>query len=104
LLELDRVQGRQRDAISQIQASEDQLVRAENMFKQLEARRSQVVFGEKKPEIALPPQPVAVRPSQPDVMLPSPPAVVLPISRNPIRWEPPPPAISDPTLAGLERL
>ena len=48
LAELDRVQGRQRDAGSQIQASEDQLTRAEEMFKQLEARRSQVAFGEKK--------------------------------------------------------
>ncbi|HEY2152432.1 MAG TPA: hypothetical protein VGH34_16605 [Vicinamibacterales bacterium] len=46
--ELDRVQGRQRDALSQVQASEDQLVRAESMFKQLESRRSQVAFGEKK--------------------------------------------------------
>jgi DNA repair exonuclease SbcCD ATPase subunit len=46
--ELDRVQGRQRDTSSQIQASEDQLTRAEGMFKQLESRRSQVAFGEKK--------------------------------------------------------
>src|SRR6185436_19070280 len=42
LVELDRVQGRQRDTTSQILASEDQLVRAENMYKQLEARRSQL--------------------------------------------------------------
>jgi hypothetical protein len=48
LAELDRVQGRQRDTTSQIQASEDQLMRAEEMYKQLEARRSQVAFGEKK--------------------------------------------------------
>ncbi|HEV8346927.1 MAG TPA: hypothetical protein VGQ16_10155 [Vicinamibacterales bacterium] len=48
LVELDRVQGRQRDTVSQIHASEDQLARAEQMFKQLEARRSQVAFGEKK--------------------------------------------------------
>src|SRR5439155_21136463 len=48
LVELDRVQSRQRDAASQVQASDDQLTRAENMYKQLEARRSQVVFGEKK--------------------------------------------------------
>src|SRR4029077_10914031 len=48
LAELDRVQGRQRDTTGQIQASEDQLMRAENMFKQLESRRSQVAFGEKK--------------------------------------------------------
>ena len=48
LAELDRVQGRQRDTVSQIHASEDQLARAEQMFKQLESRRSQVAFGEKK--------------------------------------------------------
>jgi len=48
MVELDRVQSRQRDTVSQIQASEDQLARAEQMFKQLEARRSQVAFGEKK--------------------------------------------------------
>src|SRR5260221_2628725 len=48
LAELDRVQSRQRDNASQIQASEDQLTRAENMYKQLESRRSQVAFGEKK--------------------------------------------------------
>src|SRR6185436_18565516 len=48
LVEIDRVQSRQRDTVSQIQASEDQLTRAENMFKQLESRRSQVAFGEKK--------------------------------------------------------
>src|SRR6185436_10209598 len=46
--ELDRVQSRQRDAVGQIQASEDQLARAETMFKQLEGRRAQVAFGEKK--------------------------------------------------------
>ena len=48
LAELDRVQSRQRDTVGQIQASEDQLARAEKMFKQLEQRRSQVAFGEKK--------------------------------------------------------
>src|SRR5207237_250784 len=48
LAELDRVQSRQRDTVSQIQASEDQLARAEKMFKQLEQRRTQVAFGEKK--------------------------------------------------------
>ena len=46
--ELDRVQSRQRDAVGQIQASEDQLARAETMFKQLEGRRAQVAFGERK--------------------------------------------------------
>src|SRR5262245_22504148 len=50
LIELDRVQGRQRDTVSQIHASEDQLARDEKMFKQLEARRSQVALGEKKME------------------------------------------------------
>jgi chromosome segregation ATPase len=48
LVELDRVQSRHRDTISQIQASEDQLGRAEKMFKLLEQRRAQVAFGEKK--------------------------------------------------------
>src|SRR6185436_6976308 len=48
LSELDRVQSRQRDAVGQITASEDQLTRAEGMFKQLEGRRAQVAFGEKK--------------------------------------------------------
>jgi chromosome segregation ATPase len=46
--ELDRVQSRQRDTVGQVQASEDQLARAETMFKQLEQRRTQVAFGEKK--------------------------------------------------------
>ena len=36
--ELDRVQSRQRDTVGQVQASEDQLGRAERMFKQLEQR------------------------------------------------------------------
>lgn len=48
LVDLDRVQNRQRDTVSHIQASEDQLSRAEKMFKQLEQRRAQVAFGEKK--------------------------------------------------------
>lgn len=48
LVELDRVQSRQRDTVSHIQTSEDQLARAEKMFKQLEQRRAQVAFGEKK--------------------------------------------------------
>ena len=48
LAELDRVQSRQRDAVSQGQASDDQLARAEDMFKQLESRRSQMTFSEKK--------------------------------------------------------
>src|SRR5262249_9805366 len=48
LTDLERVQSKQREAIGQVQASEDQLTRAEEMFKQLEQRRSQVAFGEKK--------------------------------------------------------
>src|SRR5204862_8322910 len=48
LTELDRVHSRQRDAVSQIQASEDQLARAEKMFQQLDQRRTQLAFGEKK--------------------------------------------------------
>jgi chromosome segregation ATPase len=48
IADIERVQARHRDTVSQIHASEDQLARAEAMFKQLEARRSQVAFGEKK--------------------------------------------------------
>ena len=48
LTELDRVQSRQRDAVGQIQASEDQLARAEKVYKLLEQRRAHVAFGEKK--------------------------------------------------------
>src|SRR5437773_2848635 len=113
LMELDRGQTRQRDATSRIQASEDHLARAENMFNQLEARRSQTALDEKKPEVVSPSpsQPVAVLPSPPDVALSSQPvavvtspqAVVEPIFQHPIRsGEPPPP--SDPTVSGLERL
>src|SRR5262249_54403355 len=43
-----RVQDKQRDTVSHIQASEDQLGRAEKMFKLLEQRRTQIAFGEKK--------------------------------------------------------
>src|SRR5262249_32360297 len=46
--DLDRVQGRQRDAVAQIQSSEDQLARAEKMFRQLEQRRTQAAVCEKK--------------------------------------------------------
>ena len=48
LVELDRVQSRQREAGGQIQAAEEQLVRAEKMYKQLEQRRTQLAFSEKK--------------------------------------------------------
>ena len=46
--ELTRVQGRQRDVATQMEASEDQLKRLDNQFKQLDQRRSQVAFAEKK--------------------------------------------------------
>ena len=46
--ELTRVQGRQRDVGTHMEASEDQLKRLESQFKQLDQRRSQVAFGEKK--------------------------------------------------------
>ena len=46
--ELTRAQGRQRDVGTHMVASEDQLKRLENQFKQLDQRRSQVAFGEKK--------------------------------------------------------
>ena len=46
--ELTRVQGRQRDVGTQMEASEDQLKGLESQFKQLDQRRSQVAFAEKK--------------------------------------------------------
>jgi len=46
--ELTRVQARQRDAVTQTEAVEDQLKRAETMVKQLEQRRTQLAFSEKK--------------------------------------------------------
>ena len=46
--ELTRAQTRQRDVTTQMEGSEDQLKRLENQFKQLDQRRSQVVFAEKK--------------------------------------------------------
>jgi len=48
LTELTRVQARQRDAVTQTEAAEDQLKRAETMVKQLEQRRTQLAFSEKK--------------------------------------------------------
>ena len=48
LSELARVQSRQRDAMTQTEAAEDQLKRAETMVKQLEQRRTQLAFSEKK--------------------------------------------------------
>jgi chromosome segregation ATPase len=46
--ELARVQVRQRDAVTQAEAAEDQVKRAEAMFKQLDQRRTQLAFSEKK--------------------------------------------------------
>ena len=46
--ELSRVQGRQRDVAAQMEGSEDQLKRLVDQFKQLDQRRSQVVFAERK--------------------------------------------------------
>jgi chromosome segregation ATPase len=48
LTELARVQSKQRDAMTQTEAAEDQLKRAETMVKQLEQRRTQLAFSEKK--------------------------------------------------------
>lgn len=48
LTELARVQSKQRDAVTQTEAAEDQLKRAETMVKQLEQRRTQLAFSEKK--------------------------------------------------------
>ena len=48
LTELARVQARQRDAVTQTEAAEDHLKRAETMVKQLEQRRTQLAFSEKK--------------------------------------------------------
>ncbi len=48
LVELARVQTKQRDAVTQTEAAEDQLKRAETMVKQLEQRRTQLAFSEKK--------------------------------------------------------
>ena len=46
--ELARVQGRQRDVTAQIQVSEDQLKRVQEQTKQLDQRRSQLTFADKK--------------------------------------------------------
>jgi chromosome segregation ATPase len=48
LAELDMVQRRQRETIDQTEASEDQLLRVERMFKQLEERRAQITVGDRK--------------------------------------------------------
>ena len=46
--ELGRVQGRQRDVITQVRLSEDQLKRVDQQLKQLDQRRSQFAFADKK--------------------------------------------------------
>ncbi|HEX5473024.1 MAG TPA: hypothetical protein VFX12_00060 [Vicinamibacterales bacterium] len=48
LQELARVQGRQRDIAAQIDSSADQLERLEAMGKQIDQRRSQLAFSEKR--------------------------------------------------------
>ena len=46
--ELEALQSRQRETVDHIAACEDQLARAERMFKQLEERRVQIAMAEKK--------------------------------------------------------
>ena len=46
--ELEKVQGQQRETVEHIAACEDQLARAERMFKDLEERRVQIAMAEKK--------------------------------------------------------
>ena len=48
IAELARLQAPQRDAVAQAEAAEDQLKRAEGMYKSLEQRRAQLSFSEKK--------------------------------------------------------
>jgi chromosome segregation ATPase len=48
IAELARIQARQRDAVAQAEAAEDQIKRAEAMYKSLDQRRSQLAFSEKK--------------------------------------------------------
>ena len=45
--ELARIQTHQRDASTQVEATEDQVKRSEAMYKQLDQRRSQLAFSEK---------------------------------------------------------
>jgi twitching motility protein PilT len=56
------------------------------------------------PPPALPIEPRLATSAPPRLAPPPQPAVVLPISRSPIRLDPPPPAVADPTLSGLDRL
>ena len=46
--DLARIQARQREAVAQAEAVEEQLRRADAMYRQLEQRRSQLAFSEKK--------------------------------------------------------
>jgi hypothetical protein len=46
--ELARIQARQREAVTQVEAAEDQLRRTETMYRGLEQRRSQLAFSDKK--------------------------------------------------------
>ena len=46
--ELARIQARQREAVAQVEAAEDQLRRTETMYRGLEQRRSQLAFSDKK--------------------------------------------------------
>lgn len=48
LSELDLVQSRQRDTVAHLPACEEQLARAERMFKQVEERHVQITLGEKR--------------------------------------------------------
>ncbi len=48
LAELDRVASRHRETVGHIHASEDQLTRAESLYKQLEQRRLQLALSEQK--------------------------------------------------------
>ena len=46
--ELARIQTRQRDVAAQVETTEDQVKRTETMYKQIEQRRGQLAFSEKK--------------------------------------------------------
>ena len=46
--ELARIQTHQRDAAARVETTEDQIKRTETMYKQIEQRRSQLAFSEKK--------------------------------------------------------
>ncbi len=48
MADLGRVQERQREVVAHLEATEDQLKRTEKLFKQLDQRRTQLAFAEKK--------------------------------------------------------